>query len=357
VFPLFFPVLLTHLGRTVFSSLDESPAFADPNWLGEKVIKNLRQTEDKPFFTTVFFSTAHFPYATPWPYYSKRSDKAYRGPFKFQKNPDINGKGAGISADDIQQVRSLYDGALSAIDESIGKIFDELTARDLMKDTMVIITADHGEDLFDSGMLHGHGEHLIGDKVLHVPWVLKFPDTTAINHRDVETLSRSIDIAPTILDFLGQDHPTMTGISHLPAILHGVEQPVPEGAFSETGIWFSNKGNSHFQKTRIDYPSISQLLSFDPGGTKEVVLNEKYENIIETAKHRSLIVGDYKIIYMPMAERIIYKLFNRKTDPDNLHDLAETEPEVFASMKEKIMDKVRELEGPERHVHSYVVPQ
>jgi arylsulfatase A-like enzyme len=355
MFPLFFPVLLTHLGRTIFSSLDESPAFADPDWLSTKAIVNMNQTMNKPFFMTVFFSTAHFPYATPWPFYSSHSNKDYRGAFKFQKNPDVNGKGVQISGEDVEQVRNLYNGALGAIDASIGKLLDELRDKDLLKDTMIIVTADHGEDLFDSGNIHGHGEHLIGDTVLHVPWVLKFPDTVAVNQRNIGTLSRSIDIAPTILDFLGQNHSMMEGMSLLPTVLQGITQSTPDGSYSETGIWFSNKGNSHFQKMRLDYPSISQLLSFDPGGTKEVILNEKYEHIIETAKHRSLTLGDYKIIYMPTAEGIVYKLFDRRTDPENLHDLASAEPEALALMTAKFLSTVEKLEGPDRLVQGYVV--
>ncbi len=356
MFPLFFPALLTNWGRTLFPSLDESPSFADPDWLSTRAIADLHSTSNQPFYTTVFFSTAHFPYAAPWPYYSANSDSNYSGPFKFQKNPDISGKGE-VSADDIRQVHALYDGSLIAIDRAIGRILDELANQGVLDHTLLIITADHGEDLFDSGPIHGHGEHLIGNTVLHVPLIMKLPAGSAVKNREIVSLSRSIDIAPTILDYLGQDSSSMRGISQLQAITGEGDTSAPEGAYSETGIWFSNKGNSHFQKQRIDYPSISQLLSFDPGGTKEVVLNEKFESVIASSKHRSLILGDYKLVYMPTAEKIVYKLFNRKNDPDNTIDISDTEPETFAKMKSKLLDTINSIEGPGHLVREYVVKQ
>jgi arylsulfatase A-like enzyme len=357
MFPAFFPVLLTHYGRSLFSSLDESPSFADPAWLAERAKAEVYQADGRPIFLTVFFSTAHFPYAAPWPFYWAKSDSNYGGPFRFQKNPDISGKGGEPRPDDVAQVRALYDGALMAIDSSIGSLIATLKGAGVYDDSMIIITADHGEDLFDSGPIHGHGEHLVGDKVVHVPLVIKFPREAHVLRNSVAATSRSIDIAPTILKYLAQNASYMTGISLLDGVLNDNNTRAERESLSETGIWFSNRGSSHFQKARIDYPSISQLLSFDPGGTKEIVLNEKFENVIVTAKHRALTYGDYKIIYMPTSNGVSFQLFNRRVDPGNLHDLAGEQPEVFSSMKDRLLKTLEGLEAKDQIVQGYTVPR
>jgi hypothetical protein len=81
------PVLQSRFGRSLFPVLREMNVAADPTMLeedAERAVDALSRG-DKPFFLTVFFSTAHFPYAAPSPYYSRYTDPSYRGRFKYHK--------------------------------------------------------------------------------------------------------------------------------------------------------------------------------------------------------------------------------------------------------------------------------
>ena len=73
------------LGQQVFPELEGVSELADPKLLSQRALQTLAQVtrNDAPFFMTVFFSTAHFPYAAQAPYYRRFIDKSYRGPFLY----------------------------------------------------------------------------------------------------------------------------------------------------------------------------------------------------------------------------------------------------------------------------------
>ncbi len=124
--------------------------------------------KDGPFFLTVFYSTTHFPYAAPAPYYGRFTDPAYRGRFKYFR-PRGLGQEQPPDARDEQQIRGLYDGAVASIDDATKALLDVLGDEKLASNTIVIVTADHGETLYDHGHGAGHGDHLFGDEGTHVP--------------------------------------------------------------------------------------------------------------------------------------------------------------------------------------------
>ena len=155
-FPGFLSLFASPVGLKLFDSLKESPLFADPKHLTDEVIRELRNLKDsKPLFLTVFYSTAHFPYASPYPYYQKFASPGYEGKYLFQKNPELSGDT--VSEEDVLQVRRLYDGALRSVDDQLARIFETLKHAGLWDDSLIVITADHGEDLYENGMMQGHG--------------------------------------------------------------------------------------------------------------------------------------------------------------------------------------------------------
>ncbi len=374
MFPLFTPIVTAPAFRKFFTSLKASPAYSAPRHLELLVEDALNESEDdksgdaKPLFLTLFYSTAHFPYSAPWPYYRAFSKPSYPGPFWFQKNPSLSTDDQNL--DDVQknQVRALYDGALKSVDDSFAGIVAMLRARGLWDNAIVVLTADHGEDLFESGILQGHGDHLRGDQTLRVPLLIKMPagdDMPAV--RNVDHVTRSIDLAPTLA--------SLAGLKGFPAARHALEgvdlSPLirslefkagsPDlrnlSAYSETEIWFSRTGSVFYQKMRIDYPGISQLLTFDPGHSGEIILNPKYEKMLVAAKHRSLVSGPWKLIYMPTQDGVRYELYDAISDPENAHDLSTSRPDVLAEMKSKFFSGVRQIESRARIIDDYVVPE
>ena len=112
------PVLHSRLGRAAFPVMREMNDAADPTMLARDAVRTMRRLEGRgPFMLVVFFSTAHFPYAAPAPYYRRFTDEAYRGRYKYDKPVGL-GQDAPADARDEAQVRALYDGAVSAIDDA-----------------------------------------------------------------------------------------------------------------------------------------------------------------------------------------------------------------------------------------------
>lgn len=103
----------------------------------------------------------------------------------------------------LSESRARYRHEVEAVDAAIGKLVAELKRRGVYDNTLIVLTADHGEALGEHDTL-GHGTTLY-DEALHIPLVLKLPKEckleTALFKR-TGMLARLIDIAPTILNIL-----------------------------------------------------------------------------------------------------------------------------------------------------------
>ena len=347
VFPLVMPFMLTSPGSLLFPTIVGDSKFGNPKSLVQNFVKNI--SPEKPFFGTLFFSTAHFPYAAPYPYYKKYTDPKYTGDILFAKDPNIKISKEGVNESEIGQVRGLYDGALVSIDDALGDLVAYLKNHDLYDNTIIAITADHGESLYEDGLTHGHGEHLLGEEVLKVPLIMKLPKGEKKSETDLMKMSRSIDVATTMLGAAGIDGQVGEGID-----LFG---PVAsEYAYAETGIWFSSGGSGWFQQKRISYPGISGLLSFDHGRSGEVVLSPEYENLIETAKHRAIITPKYKFVYIPTAAGVQFRLFDRELDPANRSDISGDNPRIVSKLKQRLYSIMLRHHENKQILDDYLVP-
>ena len=96
----------------------------------------------------------------------------------------------------------------------------------------------------------------------------------------------------------------------------------------------------------------------DQGYSGEIVLNPIYEKIVVAAKHRTLIDGDFKLIYMPTKQGVRYELFDRRNDPNNFHDLASTDVVHLAELRQSLIKFIKQIEGPHSLlIDDFVVPQ
>lgn len=91
----------------------------------------------------------------------------------------------------------LYDSALSYVDRNIEILHNFLMENDMLRNSLVCITADHGQELFENGRF-GHGSDRLNESLLHVPLV--FYGGLANSLETCETPVSTLDIGPTILD-------------------------------------------------------------------------------------------------------------------------------------------------------------
>jgi arylsulfatase A-like enzyme len=168
----------------------------------------------RPFFAFLNYIDAHDPYLTPAGF-----DRHFG--LKPETPADVETirswhhvrKPKEIAERDKTLIRDAYDDCLAALDEQLGNLFAALEHKGVLDDTLVIITADHGEELGEHG-LYGHGKSLYSPE-LHVPLLIFGPQGVGVPAGRVIDVPVSLrDVAATVVDRLGlAAHTTLPGVS------------------------------------------------------------------------------------------------------------------------------------------------
>ncbi len=263
VVPMYFD---NEFGYWLFPKLKSFAHYLRPEVVTDRAIAKLDEQKRKgsPFFMTVFCGTNHFAYHAPYPYYQKWSDPEYKGPNKFQVKFDINAfttrtdwdqDYAELDAKERQHVIDLYDGCVSQFDDCVGRILERLKHNGQLENTIVIVTSDHGEDLFEPGSTLCHGVSFNGgDQGNRVPAIVHVPGEEA---KIVSKIVRNIDLAPTLLDLLDLGgHPQFEGKSLAPYV-RGEQSDLGLAFYGETSYPFYRQDFARWlQLSR--YPALRQ---------------------------------------------------------------------------------------------------
>ncbi len=212
----------------------------------------LRQHSHERFFLWVHYYDPHFPYDPPEPYHSS-------------------------------YIHDPYSGEIAYTDEQAGRILGFLGRNNLRSRTLVVVTADHGEGLFQ----HGEGEHgvFLYDDTLHVPLIISGPGVPVGG--TITQQVRSIDILPTVVEFLGvASGPTVQGTSLWPLMKRGRELPGKGSDFAylesilpKTRMnWSELRGMraDHWKFILAPHPELYDL-EHDPGETHNVIAQHPAE--------------------------------------------------------------------------------
>jgi arylsulfatase A-like enzyme len=149
-----------------------------------------------PFFVTVNYFDAHDPYVPPAP---------WRG--RFSSKPRPGGRlsiGTNhlphLAPEELQDELDAYDGAIAYADHQLGQLLDELERRGLLANTLVVVTADHGELFGEHGLVnHANALWL---PVIHVPLLFWWPGHLPAGLR-IATPVSTTDVAATLLHLAG----------------------------------------------------------------------------------------------------------------------------------------------------------
>ncbi len=158
---------------------------------------------EKPFFAFAHFWDVHYDYTPPAEF--DVFDPDYRG--KVDGRDFMNLRIRANAPKDLNHLIALYDGELKFTDRNVEHLLSTLDAAGRLDNTLVVLTADHGEAFAEHGFL-GH-KHSLHDEETHVPLILRFPGEIQAGKRIAEVVSLA-DVAPTILDFC--DLPGLDGM-------------------------------------------------------------------------------------------------------------------------------------------------
>ncbi len=118
--------------------------------------------------------------------------------------------------ENIRTLRAVYLGLATEVDHHIGRVVQSLKNSGQYDDTLVVITADHGEML---GERHSWGKMTVYDAAYNTPLMIRLPGNQSRAGSVVDIPTESIDVTPTILDWVGQSVPnSMDGRSLLPLL-------------------------------------------------------------------------------------------------------------------------------------------
>lgn len=207
-----FELILRHLPINTGSiKLDEKSTTK----LLESARRWIQSREDNPWLCYLHILRPHNPYRAPDPQGSAFAGD-YDGPVDGSDAywDSVNWK---PKRKDMQHLKDYYDGNLLYADWLLGAFFRALEESDDLKDTVIIVTSDHGEAFMEHGnTLHNLDVH---EELIRVPLVVIPPPNVAMTSRTITQPVQLIDLFPTMAAVFNLPAPAdLDGISLLPAL-------------------------------------------------------------------------------------------------------------------------------------------
>lgn len=252
----------------------------------------------RPFFLYLQPMNVHGPYSVP----RRRASALLRRP-PSQAFPAYGGVPSRIMKGDVaargdfttQQRQSLidkYDTAIRYTTDQLGALLARLQKRELYDDSLIVITSDHGEELFDhGGFTHSYSLY---DEVLHIPLYIKLPRQT--EPRTVNDWVSLVDVHATILDALELPLPPQEDGRSLMPLMR------TDAAPREPKLFHVSNREDRF---------VGRALRWK--GYKLIEIDKNYEGLMDAVR-----------------------LFDLKKDPKELHDLSKARPEIVEAYRKEI---------------------
>lgn len=341
------PLALAHFGL-VYSSgpyargtippvLDElvrgMPNFSQPAVLADDILAfyDQPQSKDRPIFSLAFYSQPHFPY-TSSPRFGKRFHVSGSSR-SLAYGRDVANETPITTEADKKQLVGLYRAALAETDEAIGDLFARLKAKGVLEDTIIVLTADHGEGLYECDTCVGHGDNLRGMMTLRVPIAFRLP-IRRYPHAGARVENQFVsllDVYPSLTQLLGMESVAIHEGQALFMLDGRTRMLNPRSFLVETGEWLWT--TAAVPKDRLVYPPITEIARLEDD---RIAIDPKYDPIIRSAKHRALVKAPYKLTYEPTRDVVNWHLYDFEKDPLDTKDLAAEKPEIFKAMKEEL---------------------
>ena len=193
--------------------------------------------DQQPYFLMANVANAHSPWAPPIDLLAKHlgpdilavRHTEFSGPRGFV----FNSGQQTVTAKHRRIWRRLYNAATEHVDREVGRLLAALRQRPDWENTIVVITADHGEMLGEHRDIVGHTLSL-HDNITHVPLVVRHPDYPA--SRTVQGVVQTLDLYPTLLEWSGTPVDAIPAAQlQRPSLSAALAQPADRGglAFAE----------------------------------------------------------------------------------------------------------------------------
>jgi arylsulfatase A-like enzyme len=252
---------------------------------------------DRKFFMYVHTVEPHYPYSPP-----EQLARLFASP--GQDPTDVD----------------LYDAEIAYADSNLGKLVSKLKELGIYGNTLLIVTADHGEAFGEHEGIFKHSEKPYNE-LIHIPLIMNLPGLLPTG-KVVKQNVQLIDIAPTILDMVNiQGNEQFQGMSLLPLITGG-----PREAFESRTVYAVGKGVT--AAIRDDWKLLYSQdkvnlydLSTDPGETKNVA--SENASVVKSLEEE---LSSHQALQKRLAEQI------RGSRPDE-DTLLDVDPRAIERLK------------------------
>ena len=265
-----------------FFTVTSSPQLTDK---ATKFLSEQAKNPESQFFLYLHYFDPHYHYIHH-PEFDRSS--WYSG--QMRSNMDwksIQAEAPSFSDDDLRYVKDLYDEEVDFTDLFIQKLVETLKSSPFAENTLLVITADHGEEFKNHGHM-GHGNSLY-EELVHVPLLLWAPKRVAPGR--ISTWVSTYDITPTL-----------SGMEPLAA--------APE------------------------YTGRALPLTENEGAERDLFLSVHYKPKVAPQRIEAIVRRPYKFIRDFKANRA--QLFNIENDPLERDNLISTQPDVATSLSERL---------------------
>lgn len=198
-----------------------SPPYKRAGEINKRVFSWLDRHTSEKFFLWVHYMDPHRPYLPPM------------SPFRPYETAKLNSyidMPQKVNQEKLIKLKKLYEAEVTYVDSHIGKLLKKLKEKDALRESLIFLLADHGEEFLEHGNLsHSGGPYEELSRIPLIVYGLKGSEG-----RKVRNMVRQIDIAPTILDLLKITPPkTFQGKSFLPYLQGKEQDEVINGALTQ----------------------------------------------------------------------------------------------------------------------------
>ena len=153
--------------------------------------------------------------AAQHPWLRQHLERLWAGNMLIQENRPM----AELDERAIRQIRATYCGMIAHLDDSFGRLIAALKADDSYDETLIVLTSDHGDELGDH-WLFGKDGYFEGS--FHIPLIVRDPETPlSVRGRKVDMFTETVDVMPTILEWVDRPVPYACDGRSLNPWLHG----------------------------------------------------------------------------------------------------------------------------------------
>ncbi|MFQ6095314.1 MAG: sulfatase [Candidatus Bathyarchaeia archaeon] len=267
----------------------------------------IREHKDEDFFIFIHYWDPHGLYLPPEPYrrmfyQGDESDPENHSLDVLKTQPvwpftkrHLDAIGEDIT--DIEYVIAQYDGEIRYADDNVGRLLEHLEDLEILDETAIIFTSDHGESLGEHHFYFDHAE--VYETTVHIPLIIRYPQMVPEGKRIDELVQSTICTPPTILTLFGIEPPKVMTGKDLIKIANGQDKGYDE-VYVNQGLWTA----------------------------KRAIITEEWK-LIETL--------DKAFWETPDTE-----LYDMKSDPKEKANLAEEKPDVVEQLQLRMYKWLRE---------------